>query len=83
MFYEEIKAKQDLSYISICSLSILYNSKFILMATALGTNAAYVMRVHCIFYRAATIVLRDDNCHFLRVDKDDFNRILRASLFVF
>ncbi|WAQ93674.1 RPGF4-like protein [Mya arenaria] len=27
--------------------------------------------------RAATIVLRDDNCHFLRVDKDDFNRILR------
>jgi Rap guanine nucleotide exchange factor 4 len=29
--------------------------------------------------RAATIVLRDDNCHFLRVDKDDFNRILRVS----
>ncbi|CAG0923635.1 unnamed protein product, partial [Notodromas monacha] len=27
--------------------------------------------------RAATIVLREDNCHFLRVDKDDFNRILR------
>ncbi|XP_053373396.1 rap guanine nucleotide exchange factor 4-like isoform X2 [Mercenaria mercenaria] len=27
--------------------------------------------------RAATIVLRDDNCHFLRVDKEDFNRILR------
>ena len=33
------------------------------------------------FYRAATIVLRDDNCHFLRVDKDDFNRILRVGLF--
>ncbi|XP_069614791.1 rap guanine nucleotide exchange factor 3 [Ranitomeya imitator] len=27
--------------------------------------------------RAATIVLREDNCHFLRVDKHDFNRILR------
>ena len=30
--------------------------------------------------RAATIVLREDNCHFLRVDKDDFNRILRVRL---
>ena len=28
MFYEE-KTKQDLPYISICSLSILYNRKFI------------------------------------------------------
>lgn len=28
--------------------------------------------------RAATIVLREDNCHFLRVDKEDFNRILRV-----
>ncbi|XP_066979816.1 rap guanine nucleotide exchange factor 4 isoform X3 [Macrobrachium rosenbergii] len=27
--------------------------------------------------RAATIVLHEDNCHFLRVDKSDFNRILR------
>ncbi|XP_014674517.1 PREDICTED: rap guanine nucleotide exchange factor 4-like [Priapulus caudatus] len=27
--------------------------------------------------RAASIVLRENNCHFLRVDKDDFNRILR------
>uniref|UniRef100_A0A8C1AW17 Rap guanine nucleotide exchange factor 4 n=1 Tax=Cyprinus carpio carpio TaxID=630221 RepID=A0A8C1AW17_CYPCA len=27
--------------------------------------------------RAASIVLRDDNCHFLRVDKEDFNRVLR------
>ncbi|CAG0892836.1 unnamed protein product, partial [Darwinula stevensoni] len=27
--------------------------------------------------RAATIVLREENCHFLRVDKEDFNRILR------
>ncbi|XP_059478208.1 rap guanine nucleotide exchange factor 4 isoform X2 [Neocloeon triangulifer] len=27
--------------------------------------------------RSATIVLRENNCHFLRVDKDNFNRILR------
>ncbi|CAN7996456.1 unnamed protein product [Ixodes hexagonus] len=27
--------------------------------------------------RSATIVTREDNCHFLRVDKEDFNRILR------
>lgn len=27
--------------------------------------------------RSATICLCEDNCHFLRVDKDDFNRILR------
>ncbi|KAF5272240.1 hypothetical protein FQA39_LY01322 [Lamprigera yunnana] len=27
--------------------------------------------------RAATIVLRENNCHFLRVDKDNFNRTLR------
>lgn len=31
--------------------------------------------------RAASIVLREDNCHFLRVDKEDFNRILRVSLY--
>ncbi|XP_042303949.1 rap guanine nucleotide exchange factor 3 isoform X2 [Sceloporus undulatus] len=27
--------------------------------------------------RAATIIFREDNCHFLRVDKRDFNRILK------
>ncbi|XP_062051522.1 rap guanine nucleotide exchange factor 3 isoform X1 [Lepus europaeus] len=27
--------------------------------------------------RAATIVLREDSCHFLRVDKQDFNRIIK------
>ncbi|XP_074835722.1 rap guanine nucleotide exchange factor 3 isoform X2 [Carettochelys insculpta] len=27
--------------------------------------------------RSATIILREDNCHFLRVDKRDFNRILK------
>ena len=47
MFYEEIRTKPDLSYISICSLSILCNSKFILMALSLGTNAVVVTRVHC------------------------------------
>ena len=39
MFNEKIRTKQGISYISICSLSILYNSKFILMATSLETNA--------------------------------------------
>ena len=43
---EEIRIKRDISYISFCSLRILYKSKFILMATSLGTNAAFVTRVH-------------------------------------
>lgn len=30
--------------------------------------------------RAATIILREDNCHFLRVDKQDFNRIIKVPL---
>jgi len=29
------------------------------------------------YCRAATIVLRENNCHFLRLDKENFNRILR------
>ena len=33
-------------FCSFCSLRILYNSKFILMATPLRTNAAIVMRLH-------------------------------------
>ena len=33
-------------YIVFCSLRILYNSKFILMAKPLRTNAVIVMRVH-------------------------------------
>ena len=48
MYYEEIRIKQGLLYISFWPLRILYNSKFILMATSLGTNAVVVMRVHCI-----------------------------------
>ena len=47
MFYEEIRTKQDLSYISICSLSILFNSKFFLMATCLETNVVVGTRVQC------------------------------------
>lgn len=31
----------------------------------------------CVVFRAATIILRENNCHFLRVDKSNFNRILR------
>ena len=46
MFYEDIRIKQGPSYISFCPLRILYNSKFILMATSLGTNVVVVRRVH-------------------------------------
>ena len=48
--YEEIRTKQDLSCISVCSLQILYKSKFILMATSFGTNAIVVTRVQCTRY---------------------------------
>ena len=34
MFYEELRIKQILPYISFCLLRILYNRKFILMATS-------------------------------------------------
>ena len=47
MFYEIIRIKQGLSYILFCPLRILYNSKFIIMATYFGTNAVVVTRVHC------------------------------------
>ena len=45
MFYEEIRIKQGLSYISFWPLRIPYNSKFILMATSLETIAVVVTRV--------------------------------------
>ena len=48
MFCEETRIKQGVSYISFCSYRILYNSKFILMATSLGTNVIVITRVHCI-----------------------------------
>ena len=53
MFYEEIRIKQGLSYISFCPLRITYNSKFIIMATFSGTNAVVVTRVYCISIWAA------------------------------
>ena len=46
MFCGEIRIKQGISYISFWPLRILYNSKFILMATSLGSNAVVVTRVH-------------------------------------
>ena len=48
MFCEEVRIKQDLSCISICLFSILYNSKFILLVSSLGTNTVFVTRIHCI-----------------------------------
>ena len=42
MFYEEIRIKQGLSDVSVCPLRILYNSKFIAMATSLVTNDVVV-----------------------------------------
>ena len=38
MFDEEISTKQDLSYISVCSLSILYNNKFIFTLVLLNLD---------------------------------------------
>ena len=59
MFYEEIRIKQGLPYISFCPLKILYNSKFIIMATSLGTNAVVVTKVHCI-----SLIFFTDIFHF-------------------
>ena len=71
MFYEEIRIKQDLSYISICPLRILNNSKFILMASSLGTNAAVVTRVLTPFcfvvYSTRRFVVCLSVCHFVRM----------------
>ena len=57
MFYEEITIKQGLSYISLRPLMILYNSKFILMATTLGTNAVVITRVHCIQSHSTYVII--------------------------
>ena len=60
-FYEEITIKHDICCILFCSLRILYNSKFILMAIYLGTNVVVVTRVHCSCKRMSQslFVLRD------------------------
>ena len=47
MFYEEIRIKQGLFFIYHSVLKFLYNGKFIIMATSLGTNAVVVTRVRC------------------------------------
>ena len=51
MLYDEIRIKQCLSHILFYPLRILYNSKFFIMATVLGTNAVVATRVHCRRYR--------------------------------
>ena len=48
MFFEEIRIKQGLSYISFCPLRIIYKSKFILMATSLVLITVVLTKVHCI-----------------------------------
>ena len=48
MFYGKIRIEQGFSYILYCPLRILYNKKFVIMATFLGPNAVVVTRVHCI-----------------------------------
>ena len=50
MFYEKTRIKECLYYISFCSLKILYNSEFIIMATHLGTNDVVVTRDHLAEY---------------------------------
>ena len=69
MFYEKIRINQDFSFISIWSLSILYNSKFVLIATSLGTNAVVVTRVHCTFSHAACHISYAQNIRELHADK--------------
>ena len=60
MFFEEIRTKEDISYTSICSFSILYNSKFVLMAMYLGTKAVVETRVHCRYF---AIFAKEDNVY--------------------
>ena len=62
MFFGEIRIKQGLFYLSFCPLKILYNSKFIIMATFLGTNAVVVTRVHCSLSRGMDAIVKGDNC---------------------
>ena len=60
MICEEIRIKQGLSYISFSPLRILYNSKFILMAISLATNAVVVMRVHCTIFILSIVIDRSE-----------------------
>ena len=56
-FYEEI-IKQGLSNILFCPLRILYNRKFMITATLLGTNAVVVTRFHCTAFRVVAWLIR-------------------------
>ena len=47
MFYVEVRIKSV--YTLFCPMRILYNSKFILIATSLGINDVVVTRMQCIF----------------------------------
>ena len=49
MFCEEITIKPGICCVTFCSFRLVYNSKFILMAISLGTNAVVVMRVRCVY----------------------------------
>ena len=64
MFFEEIRIKQGFSYIPLCSLRILYNSKSILMAKPKSNNqiiiiiiiiiTIIILRVHSTLYLSGT-----------------------------
>ena len=87
MFYEEIRTKQDFSHISVCSLSILYSSKFILISMSLGTNAVIVMRVHCINSvvpsQTQKNVASDQGLHCLQLIQQCFDKLTDSKLDLF
>ena len=56
IFYKKIRTKQDLPYLSICSLSI---QQIHFHVTSLGTNAVVITRVHCIFYCYRSVSMTD------------------------
>ena len=66
MYYEKTRKKIDLSYISIRSLRILYNSKFILMAMSFETNAVVVMKGHCMFWQNKHLINSNEKVRKLR-----------------
>lgn len=63
----------------LCELSFLCLSQGVVCTLHEGDDFGKLALVNDA-PRAASIVLREDNCHFLRVDKEDFNRILRVSI---
>ena len=79
MFYDKVRIKQDISYILIWSLSILYKSKFNLLATFLRTNAVVVTRVHCnihIIIRTRNIQINQQNRTIAMLNDDIFYQII-------